>query len=130
GWRTHALSDGTGLRKLDPVAAPVTTGLGVLGMPGFTAYGGLRAIGKPQPGETVIVTAASGPIKSLIGQLTQLASTRTVSIANNPEKCAFTKNELHFNTAVDPRATDFPARLTTAYPHNIDIYFKNVNRAI
>ena len=62
GWRTHALSDGTGLRKLDPVAAPVTTGLGVLGMPGFTAYGGLRAIGKPQPGETVVVAAASGPV--------------------------------------------------------------------
>ena len=58
GWRTHALSDGSGLRKLDPAAAPVTTGLGVLGMPGFTAYGGLRAIGKPRPGETVVVAAA------------------------------------------------------------------------
>ena len=62
GWRTHALSDGTGLRKLDPAAAPVTTGLGVLGMPGFTAYGGLRVIGRPQPGETVVVAAASGPV--------------------------------------------------------------------
>ncbi len=71
GWRTHALSDGAGLRKLDPAAAPVTTGLGVLGMPGFTAYGGLRVIGKPQPGETVVVAAASGPVGSLVGQLAQ-----------------------------------------------------------
>ena len=67
GWRTHALSDGTGLygtalRKLDPAVAPMTTALGVLGMPGFTAYGGLRSIGKPQPGETVVVAAASGPV--------------------------------------------------------------------
>jgi len=69
GWRTHALSDGTRLRKLDPAVAPVTTGLGVLGMPGFTAYGGMRVIGKPQPGETVVVAAASGPVGSLVGQL-------------------------------------------------------------
>ena len=84
GWRTHALSDGTGLRKLDPAAAPVTTGLGVLGMPGFTAYGGLRAIGKPQPGETVVVAAASGPVGSLVGQLAQLAGARAVGIALTP----------------------------------------------
>ena len=74
GWRTHALSDGVGLygtplRKLDPAVAPVTTALGVLGMPGFTAYSGLRAIGKPQPGETVVIAAASGPVGSLVGQL-------------------------------------------------------------
>src|SRR6266404_6207331 len=68
GWRTHALSDGTRLRKLDPTVAPVTTGLGVLGMPGFTAYGGLRVIGKLQPNETVVVAAASGPVGSLVGQ--------------------------------------------------------------
>lgn len=88
GWRTHALSDGTGLRKLDPAVAPVTTGLGVLGMPGFTAYGGLRAIGKPQPGETVVVAAASGPVGSLVGQLAQLAGARAVGIAGGPQKCA------------------------------------------
>src|SRR6267378_1765872 len=69
GWRTHALSDGTRLRKLDPGVAPVTTGLGVLGMPGFTAYSGVRVIGKPQPGDTVVVAAASGPVGSLVGQL-------------------------------------------------------------
>jgi NADPH-dependent curcumin reductase CurA len=78
GWRTHALSDGAGLRKLDQAAAPVTTGLGVLGMPGFTAYGGQRVIGKPRPGETVVVAAASGPVGSLVGQLAQLAGARSI----------------------------------------------------
>src|SRR5229473_7819884 len=76
GWCTHALSDGTGLRKLDPAGAPVTTGLGVLGMPGFTAYSGVRVIGKPQPGDTVVVAAASGPVGSLVGQLAKLAGAR------------------------------------------------------
>ena len=90
GWRTHALSDGVGLygtplRKLDPAVAPVTTALGVLGMPGFTAYSGLRAIGKPQPGETVVIAAASGPVGSLVGQLAKLAGARAVGIAGGPE---------------------------------------------
>src|SRR5207237_9524315 len=130
GWRTHALSDGTGLRKLDPAVAPVTTGLGVLGMPGFTAYGGLRAIGKPAPGETVVVAAASGPVGSLVGQLTQIAGARAVGIAGGPEKCAFVKDELRFDAAVDHRAADFPARLTAACPNGIDVYFENVSGAI
>jgi len=130
GWRTHALSDGTGLRKLDPAVAPVTTGLGVLGMPGFTAYGGLRAIGKPQPGETVVVAAASGPVGSLVGQLAQLAGARAVGIAGGPQKCAFVKDELRFDAAVDHRAADFPARLAAACPQGIDVYFENVGGAI
>jgi NADPH-dependent curcumin reductase len=81
GWRTHAASAGTTLRKLDPAAAPITTGLGVLGMPGFTAYAGLNLIGKPKPGETVVVAAASGPVGSLVGQLAKLAGARAVGIA-------------------------------------------------
>src|SRR6266851_1902758 len=101
GWRTHAISDGAGLRKLDPAFAPVTTGLGVLGMPGFTAYCGLRVIGKPAPGETVVVAAASGPVGSLVGQLAKLAGARAVGIAGGPEKCAFVKDELRFDAAVD-----------------------------
>jgi NADPH-dependent curcumin reductase CurA len=130
GWRTHGLSDGTGLRKLDPAAAPVTTGLGVLGMPGFTAFGGLRAIGKPQPGETVVVAAASGPVGSLVGQLAQLAGARAVGIAGGPEKCVFVKDELRFDAAVDHRAPDFPAQLAAACPAGIDVYFENVGGAI
>ncbi len=130
GWRTHALSDGTGLRKLDPAIAPVTTGLGVLGMPGFTAYGGLRVIGKPRSGETVVVAAASGPVGSLVGQLATLAGARAVGIAGGSAKCAFVRNELRFDAAVDHRAADFPSRLAAACPHGVDVYFENVGGAI
>src|SRR5258705_3944385 len=91
GWRTHALSDRADLRKLDPAVAPVTTGLGVLGMPGFTAYGGLRVIGKPKPGETVVVAAASGPVGGLGGRLGQIVARRAGGIAGGPEKCAYVK---------------------------------------
>jgi NADPH-dependent curcumin reductase CurA len=135
GWRTHALSDGTTLygiplRKLDPAVAPVTTALGVLGMPGFTAYGGLRAIGKPQPGETVVVAAASGPVGSLVGQLAKLAGARAVGVAGGAEKCAFVKDVLRFDAAVDHRAVDFPAQLAAACPDGIDVYFENVGGAV
>ena len=130
GWRTHALSDGADLRKLDPAVAPVTTALGVLGMPGFTAYGGLRVIGKPAPGETVVVAAASGPVGSLVGQLANIAGARAVGIAGGPEKCAYVKDELRFDAAVDHRAADFPAQLAAACPNGIDVYFENVGGAI
>src|SRR5256714_679494 len=116
GWRTHALSDGTGLRKLDPVAAPVTTGLGVLGMSGFTAYGGLRVIGKPKPGETVVVAAASGPVGSLVGQLAKLAGARAVGIAGGADKCAYVQDDLGFDAAVDHKGPDVAAKLTVACP--------------
>ncbi len=81
GWQTHALSKGEGLRKLDPAAAPVTTALGVLGMPGFTAWAGLLIIGKPRPGETVAVAAASGPVGSAVGQIARIKGARAVGIA-------------------------------------------------
>jgi NADPH-dependent curcumin reductase CurA len=127
GWRTHALSDCADLRKLDPAIVPVTTGLGVLGMPGFTAYCGLRLIGKPAPGETVVVAAASGPVGSLVGQLATIAGARAVGIAGGPEKCAFVKDELRFEAAVDHRAADFPnmsvrealAFLAQCYGHSV-----------
>jgi NADPH-dependent curcumin reductase CurA len=130
GWRTHALSDSPDLRKLDPAVAPVTTGLGVLGMPGFTAYAGLRVIGKPKPGETVVVAAASGPVGSLVGQLAKIAGARAVGIAGGPEKCAHVKDELRFDAAIDHRDSDFVSKLTAACPDGIDIYFENVGGAI
>jgi NADPH-dependent curcumin reductase CurA len=130
GWRTHALSDRADLRKLDPAVAPVTTGLGVLGMPGFTAYGGLRVIGKPAPGETVVVAAASGPVGSLVGQLARLAGARAVGIAGSPEKCAYVKDELGFDAAIDHRGADFAAKLAAACPDGIDVYFENVGGAV
>jgi NADPH-dependent curcumin reductase CurA len=130
GWRTHALSDRADLRKLDPAFAPVTTGLGVLGMPGFTAYGGLRVIGKPAPGETVVVAAASGPVGSLVGQLAKMAGARAVGIAGGPQKCAFVKDELRFDAAIDHKDADFVAKLTAACPSGIDVYFENVGGTI
>src|SRR5436190_854965 len=126
GWRTHALSDSSDHRKLDPAVAPVTTGLGVLGMPGFTAYAGLRVIGKPLPNETVVVAAASGPVGSLVGQLAKLAGARAVGIAGGPEKCAYVKDELGFDAAVDHKGADFAANLAAACPDGIDVYFENV----
>jgi NADPH-dependent curcumin reductase len=130
GWRTHGLLDGTSLRTLDPAVAPVTTGLGVLGMPGFTAYAGLRLIGQPQPRETVVVAAASGPVGSLVGQLATLAGARAVGIAGGSEKGAFVTDELRFDATVDHRAADVPAHLAAACPHGIDVYFENVGGAI
>jgi NADPH-dependent curcumin reductase CurA len=130
GWRTHALSDRADLRKLDPALAPATTGLGVLGMPGFTAYAGLRVIGKPKAGETVVVAAASGPVGSLVGQLAKLTGARAVGIAGGPEKCAYVRDELGFDAAVDHRAADFAAKLAAACPNGIDVYYENVGGAV
>ena len=130
GWRTHATSAGAALRKLDPAAAPITTGLGVLGMPGFTAYAGLNLIGKPKPGETVVVAAAAGPVGSLVGQLAKLAGARAVGIAGGPQKCRSVVEEFRFDAAVDHRASDFAEKLAAACPNGIDVYFENVGGAI
>jgi len=130
GWQTHAVADGKGLRKLDPKAAPLSTALGILGMPGMTAYMGLLEIGKPQPGETVAVAAASGPVGSLVGQIAKLKGARAVGIAGGDKKCAYIKNELGFDDCIDHRAPDFPARLAAACPTGIDVYFENVGGAV
>jgi NADPH-dependent curcumin reductase CurA len=130
GWRTHAAFDTPALRKLDPAAAPITTGLGVLGMPGFTAYAGLTLIGKPKPGDTVVVAAASGPVGSLVGQLGKLAGAHVVGIAGGADKCAYVKGELGFDAVIDHRAPDFPAQLAAACPKGIDVYFENVGGAV
>lgn len=131
GWRTHAAIRGNvAMRKLDPKLAPITTGLGVLGMPGFTAYAGLTIIGKPKPGETVVVAAASGPVGSLVGQLAMLAGARAVGIAGGSDKCRYVTEELGFNAAIDHRSQDFAKRLSAACPDGIDVYFENVGGAV
>jgi NADPH-dependent curcumin reductase CurA len=130
GWRTHAASAGATLRKLDPAVAPITTGLGVLGMPGFTAYAGLNLIGKPKQGETVVVAAATGPVGSLVGQLAKLAGARAVGIAGGPEKCRAVVQEFRFDAAIDHRLPDFAEKLAAACPNGIDIYFENVGGVI
>jgi NADPH-dependent curcumin reductase CurA len=101
GWRTHAVSDGTGLTELDSRFSPVTTALGVLGMPGLTAYAGLLTIGQPGPNETVVVAAASRPVGSLVGQIARIKGARAVGIAGGAAKCAFVKDELGFDAVID-----------------------------
>lgn len=126
GWQSYALDDGTNLRKLDPSAAPVTAALGVLGMPGFTAYLGLLTIGVPKPGETVVVAAASGPVGSTVGQIARIKGARAVGIAGGREKCAYVRDVFGFDAVVDHRAPDFSQQLRSACPNGIDIYFENV----
>ena len=130
GWQTHALSDGKGLRKLDPALAPVSTALGVLGMPGMTAYSGLLEIGNPQPGECVAVAAASGAVGAVVGQIARIKGARAVGIAGGPDKCRYVTGELGFDDCVDHRAPDFAARLAAACPKGIDVYFENVGGAV
>src|SRR3954452_1039077 len=130
GWQTHAVSDGKLVRKIDPALAPVSTALGVLGMPGMTAYTGLSEIGRPQTGETVVVSAASGAVGSLVGQIVKLKGARAVGIAGGPDKCRYVVEELGFDACVDHRGGELPARLKAACPKGIDVYFENVGGAV
>jgi NADPH-dependent curcumin reductase CurA len=130
GWRTHELSDGSGLRRLDPSVVPVSTALGVLGMPGFTAYAGLLEIGRPKPGETVVVAAATGPVGSAVGQIAKVKGARAVGIAGGPAKCRALLEEFGFDAAVDHRSETFAQDLAAAVPDGVDVYFENVGGAV
>ena len=130
GWQDYAVSDGQGLRRLDPADGPPSRFLGILGMPGMTAYAGLLEIGRPKAGETVAVAAATGPVGSLVGQIARLKGARAVGIAGGPEKCAYLTETLGFDAAVDHRADDFPEALARACPDGIDVYFENVGGAV
>jgi len=126
GWQTHAISNGQGLAKVDPKVAPISTAVGVLGMPGMTAYTGLLDIGKPQPGETVVVAAASGAVGSAVGQIAKIKGARAVGIAGGKDKCDYVRNELGFDDCLDHRDPDLAAKLKAACPKGIDVYFENV----
>lgn len=130
GWQDFSVSDGKGLRTVDPGRAPPTTALGILGMPGMTAYTGLLNIGTPKPGETVVVAAAAGPVGSLVGQIAKLKGARAVGVAGGPEKCAYLTRELGFDAALDHRSDDLPGALAAACPAGIDVYFENVGGAV
>ena len=130
GWRDHAVSNGTELRTLNPVAPPISTAVGVLGMPGMTAYVGLLDIGQPRAGETVVVSAAAGAVGSIVGQIAKIKGCRAVGVAGSAEKCAYVVDELGFDSCVNYKAADFPAQLTAACPRGIDIYFENVGGAV
>src|SRR5436190_20543675 len=126
GWQTHAVSDGKGLTKIDPKLGPVSTAVGVLGMPGMTAYTGLLDIGKPQPGETVVVAAASGAVGSAVGQIARLKGARAVGIAGGADKCRYVREELGFDDCIDHRDPNLAAKLKEACRKGIDVYFENV----
>jgi NADPH-dependent curcumin reductase CurA len=126
GWQRFGVSSGAGLRKLDPKEAPISTAVGVLGMPGMTAYVGLLDIGRPKPGETVVVSAASGAVGAVVGQIAKIEGARAVGVAGSPEKCRYVVDELGFDACVSHREPDLPAALRAACPRGIDVYFENV----
>jgi len=126
GWQDYAVGNASSLRKLDPKEAPVTTALGVLGMPGFTAYSGLLTIGQPKSGETVVVAAATGPVGSAVGQIARMKGARAVGIAGGADKCKALIDEFGFDAAIDHRSPNFAKELADACPKGIDVYFENV----
>jgi len=129
GWRSHARVSGEGLYKLDPRMAPVSTALGVLGMPGLTAWVGLNDIGQAKAGETIVVSAATGAVGGVVGQLAKAKGMRVIGIAGGPEKCAYAKAELGYDACLDHRAGDaaaLSARIAEAAPDGVDLYFENV----
>lgn len=126
GWQEYGIGGGATMRKIDPALAPISTANGVLGMPGMTAWFGLFDIGQPKPGETVVVSAASGAVGQVVGQLAKMAGARAVGIAGGNKKCAFVRDDMGFDACVDYKDKDYPAALKAACPKGIDVYFENV----
>jgi NADPH-dependent curcumin reductase len=141
GWQLYSAVPASGLERLDPKEAPISTALGVLGMPGMTAYVGLADIGQPKAGETVVVAAASGAVGAVAGQLAKHQGARVVGIAGGADKCRYITEELGFDAAIDHRGADLGAALDhrgadlgaaldRACPNGIDVYFENVGGAV
>jgi NADPH:quinone reductase len=131
GWQEYAISDGRGARKLDPSMAPVSTALGVLGMPGLTAYFCLLDICDPKPGETVVVSGAAGAVGSIVGQIAKIKGARTIGIAGGDDKVQYILNECGYDAAFNYKTTsDYAAKLRELCPDGIDCYFDNVGGAI
>ena len=126
GWQEFAVSDGRDLTGLPAGLTRPSWALGILGMTGFTAYMGLLDIGKPIPGETLVVAAATGAVGSVVGQIGKLKGCRVVGIAGGPEKCRWAVNELGFDACIDHRSPAFAELLAAACPDGIDVYFENV----
>jgi NADPH-dependent curcumin reductase CurA len=130
GWQEYALSDGKGVQKIDPAVRPISSALGVLGMPGLTAYTGLVNIGKPQAGETLVVAAASGAVGAVVGQIARIKGCRAIGIAGGERKCRYVTDELGFDACLDHHQPGLPERLKAACPAGVDIYFENVGGAV
>ena len=131
GWQTHAVmkpgaTPMNSLVKLDPKLAPASWSLGVLGMPGLTAYVGLLDLGQPKAGETVVVASATGPVGATVGQIAKLKGCRVVGIAGGAAKCEFAVKELGFDACIDHHRDDLAGALAEACPRGIDVYFENV----
>ena len=126
GVQEYAISDGKGVRKVDTRFAPLTTYLGALGMPGMTAYFGLLDVGKPKPGETVVVSGAAGAVGSIVGQIAKIKGCRAVGIAGGAEKCRYLTEKLGFDAAIDYKGEDVKAALKKSCPDGIHVYFDNV----
>jgi NADPH-dependent curcumin reductase CurA len=131
GWQTHGIADARDIRKLDPRAAPISTSLGVLGMPGLTAYFGTLEVLTPRAGDTLVVNAASGAVGSVVGQIAKIGGCHVVGIAGSDEKCDFITKELGFDAAINHRTTkDMSAAMRETSPRGIDCYFDNVGGPI
>jgi len=129
-WQTHAVISGSRCRKLPASLTRPSLALGVLGMPGVTAYTGMKNIGRPQPGETVVVAAASGAVGAVVGQLARIQGCRVVGIAGTAEKCNYVVQELGFDVCLNHRDPDLAAQLKNACPQGVDVYFENVGGAV
>lgn len=126
GWQEYCVAGGSALQRIDPNLAPISTALGVLGMPGMTAYTGLLHIGQPKEGETVVVSSAAGAVGSAVGQIAKIIGCRAVGVAGGKAKCEFVASELGFDACVDYRSPRFAEELRAACPKGIDVYFENV----
>ena len=132
GWQTHivANADDPRIMKVNMDNGTLSAHLGVVGMPGRTAYFGLTEVGKPQPGETLVVAAASGAVGSAVGQIAKIKGLRAVGVAGGPEKCQYVVDELGFDACIDYKEEGFEQALTKACPDGVDIYFENVGGAV
>lgn len=129
GWQLYGLSDGADLYEIPAVGAPIQAFLGPLGMPGVTAWHGVRKILDPQPGQTLVVSAATGAVGTVVGQLAKARGARVVGVAGGPRKCAYATGELGFDACVDHRSATFEADLAAATPAGVDHLFENVGGA-
>ena len=126
GWQDYAVSDGTGLTNLGENPKKPSYALGIMGMPGFTAYMGLLDIGKPKAGETLVVASATGPVGSTVGQIGKIKGCYVVGVAGGAEKCKYAVDVLGFDACIDHKADNFAEQLAAACPKGIDIYYENV----
>ncbi|MFQ5956128.1 MAG: NADP-dependent oxidoreductase [Kiloniellales bacterium] len=131
GWQEYAAADASALRRVDPAVAPISTALGVLGMPGITAYFALLDVGRPKQGETVLISSAAGAVGSAVGQIARIRGCRAVGLAGSEAKVAYVRDTLGFDDCLDYKtAPDLPAAVAEACPGGVDVYFDNVGGAV